>query len=326
LKIFPEDTKYELICKFIEARKLFTDDYLYLKIDDTKELSFIQNLTKKQIKNTFNYLFGNIEYISFNEYHYNTYIDYYHNNILNIIKINKINVDKILFDHCFFSKKDTKSESNINYQEIKHININLQYQFYSGIDYDISFFNNLEYLSISLNSSIKYINKESIKVKLSENQYNNIKTLKINESLIIYYTIKNIIFEPAKKFVNLKELYIKETLLNKIKFNPIILKKLNIIYDCKDKIYTIEYIQESINNILEHYLSLTYLNISFYYKQNELDSFTFEYFIKEMSNFLFISIQNIENITFNFYELYDNTAFSFYDEKSRCVIKKIKNK
>ena len=326
LKIFPEDTKYELICKFIEARKLFTDDYLYLKIDDTKELSFIQNLTKKQIKNTFNYLFGNIEYISFNENHYNTYIDYYHNNILNIIKINKINADKILFDHCFFSKKDTKSESNINYQEIKHININLQYQFYSGIDYDISFFNNLEYLSISLNSSIKYINKESIKVILSENQYNNIKTLKINESLVIYYTIKNIIFEPAKNFVNLNELYIKETLLNKIKFNPIILKKLNIIYDCKDKIYTIEYIQESINNILEHYLSLTNLNISFYYKQNELDSFTFEYFIKEMSNFLFISIQNIENITFNFYELYDNTAFSCYDEKSRCIIKKIKNK
>ena len=128
-----------------------------------------------------------------------------------------------MFDHCFFSKKDTKSESNINYQEIKHININLQYQFYSGIDYDISFFNNLEYLSISLNSSIKYINKESIKVILSENQYNNIKTLKINESLVIYYTIKNIIFEPAKKFVNLKELYIKETLLNNIKFNPIIL-------------------------------------------------------------------------------------------------------
>jgi hypothetical protein len=124
----------------------------------------------------------------------------------------------------------------------------------------------------------------------------------------------------------LNELYIKETLLNKIKFNPILLKKLNIIYDCKDKIYIIEYIQESINNILEHYLSLTYLNISFYYKQNELDSFTFEYFIKEMSNFLFISIKDIENITFNFYELHDNTAFFCYDEKSRCIIKKIKNK
>ena len=231
-----------------------------------------------------------------------------------------------MFDHYFFTKKYIKSKININYQEIKQLNINLQYQFYSGIDYDISFFNNLEYLSISLNSDIKYINKESIKVILSENQYNNIKTLKINESLAIYYTIKYIIFEPPKNFVNLNELYIKEILLNKIKFNPINLKKLNIIYDCRDKVYTIEYIQESINNILEHYLSLTYLNISFYYMQYDLDSFTFEYFIKEMTNFLFISIQIIENITFNFYELYDNTKFSCYDEKSRCIIKKIKNK
>ena len=74
----------------------------------------------------------------------------YHKNILNIIQINKINADKTLFDHYFFTKQYVKSKININYQEIKHININLQYQFYSGIDYDISFFNNLEYLSISL--------------------------------------------------------------------------------------------------------------------------------------------------------------------------------
>ena len=49
LEIFPEDTKYDLICKFIEARKLFNDDYQYIKIDNTKDISFMQNLTKKQI-------------------------------------------------------------------------------------------------------------------------------------------------------------------------------------------------------------------------------------------------------------------------------------
>ena len=323
LKIFPEDKKYELISKFIENRKLFADERVYLKIDDNESISFIQNLKKKQINTSFNYLIGNIEYITSNKYLYETSIDYYHKNILNIIQMNKLNDGEILFDHLFFSKINNKLAKNINYQDIKHININLQYQFYSGIVYDISLFNNLEYLSISLNSDIKCISKENIKIKLSENQYKNIKTLKINESKEIADTIKNIVFEPSKIYENLNELHIKEALLNKIKFNSKTLKKLNLLYDYRDKIYTIEYIVESINNILEQYLSLNYLNVSFYYILNELDSYTFEQLIREISNFLFISIQNIENLSFNFYN-YNNRGYIY--EKSKCCIKKINNK
>jgi len=50
LEIFPKETKYEFLCKFIESRKLFTDDYIFLRFEDIKGISFIQNLIKKQKK------------------------------------------------------------------------------------------------------------------------------------------------------------------------------------------------------------------------------------------------------------------------------------
>ena len=61
LKIFPDDTKYELIFKFIEAKKLFRDEYLYLNIDDKNIISLLSILNKNQINTSFNYIIGNIE-------------------------------------------------------------------------------------------------------------------------------------------------------------------------------------------------------------------------------------------------------------------------
>ena len=316
LEIFPKETKYEFLCKFIESRKLFTDDYIFLRFEDIKGISFIQNLIKKQ-KKTFNYIIGDFSFIN-NDYNFHSYSSatYYLYEISEIIQMNKIDVDKILFDYCIL--RENKSDININYQDIKQININLDHCNSYREEYDITLFNNIEYLSISENRHYTAINLSNIKVKLSENQYNNIKTLTINNSF------KEIFFKPVKSFANLNELYIVEKLLHIIKFNPKTLKKLNIIYDFRDKIYTIEYLQESINNLLEQYVSLTNLNISFFYKQNEL--FTFIDFIEEMSNFLFASIQNKENLTINFYDMNDKILWPGYKKNSAFCIKKINYK
>ena len=43
LEYFPKDAKYELLCKFVETRKLFTEnDYIYLKFDDRDKISFMR--------------------------------------------------------------------------------------------------------------------------------------------------------------------------------------------------------------------------------------------------------------------------------------------
>ena len=74
--------------------------------------------------------------------------------------------------------------------KILHINI------YSGKTYNISLFDNLEYLSIALDLSYgkNIYNIITIKIIMTEKQIQNLKTLKIIESRNAYYT-DNIIFE-----------------------------------------------------------------------------------------------------------------------------------
>ena len=83
----------------------------------------------------------------------------------------------------------------------------------------------------------------------------------------------------------MEELHIKESLINKINFNPTNLKKLNIVYDYRKDSYTIEYLQNSINDIILKYLSLTHLNITFFYTA-DYSSFLYA-FIPLMLKFFF---------------------------------------
>ena len=99
LKMFPDDTKYELIFKFIEAKKLFHDEYSYLNIEDKNIIYLLQILNEKQINTSFNYIIGNIE----EKKEIDKYIEKnYHNNITKIIHMEKNNIEKILFDYNFF--------------------------------------------------------------------------------------------------------------------------------------------------------------------------------------------------------------------------------
>ena len=307
LKLFPKYIKYNLILKFIESRKLFKNDYIYLNINDENILSLIQKLNEKE---NINYIIGNIEEVKYDIFNKGNY----HDKISWIIRSDENNINKILFDYDYFP--NNKSSKNMIYKNIKYMNINLHF---SGNTYDVSLFDNLEYLSLSLRTYNKYIYEGKIKIIISENQYKNIKTLKIIELKSVYYTIKNIIFTNEKNnennfFENLKELYINEKLINKIKFNPKNLQKLHIIYDYRDFLYTIDYIENSINNIIEKYLFLTNLNISFYYKGENESNSIYE-LINEICTFFFNSMPDIENLSLNFY----------LNEYETCFIKKIRN-
>ena len=262
LKLFPKDIKYNLILKLIEARKLFKNDYIYLGVNDKNIISLIQKLKEKE---SINYIIGNIEEQKYDIYNKTNY----HDKISWIIREDENIMNKILFDYDYFP--NIKSSKNMIYKNIKYMNITLNF---SGNTYDVSLFDNLEYLSLSLRTYNRFIFEGKIKIIISENQYKNIKTLKIIELKDIYYTIKNIIFTNEKNnennfFENLKELYLNENLINKIKFNPKNLQKLHMIYDYRDFLYTIDDIKNSINNIIEKYLFLTNLNFSFYYKYDE---------------------------------------------------------
>ena len=255
LKIFPDDKKYELILKFIEAKKLFSNEYLYLNIDDKNIISLLIKLNEKQNNKSFNYIIGNIE-----EKIINKDIERdYHNNITNIIQLNKNNVEKILFDYNFFFDI-LNIPKNINYLNVKHLFINITN---SGALYNISLFENLEYLSIK--SSIKSRIEKKIKVILSEIQYKKIKTLKIIEPNKEFNEIQDLIFETSnadsKYFENLKELYTEEELINQIKLNPRNLQKLNILFNFRNINYSLDYIPNSIIHIFQKYSSLNNLNI-----------------------------------------------------------------
>ena len=322
LKIFPENVKYELIIKYIEAKKLFKNEYIYLNIKDNNNISLIKKFKEKKF---FNYIIGNIEEQKYSEEN----ITNYHNNILKIILKDINNIDKVLFDYNFFFDKDNNniSKMNIDHKNIKYLYINL-ISFY-GKEYNISLFNNLEYLSLALDSNNENIVNKEIKIKISEEHYKNMKSLKIIESKKAYYIIKNIIFETEKNienksFENIKELHIKEKLLNKIKFNPNKLQKLNIIYDYRDNIYTIDYIQNSLLDIIQKYSLLNSFNIYFYYKKNQSNSF-YDLII-EISNFLFNVISDIENFSIHFWEIHEDNYWKKYWESDNCCFKKLPNK
>ena len=221
-----------------------------------------------------------------------------------------------------------KLEKNYHFGRTKIIVMNIKYlniSYDSGKLYDITKYTNLEYLSFSLKSSNVSITNEKIKIILSENQFKNIKTLKIIEFKDLFYTINNITFESENAkdngcFENIQDLEISEKLLNKIKFNSKKLKKLSIVYDYRKTKYTNEDIENSINYILEKYISLTTLNISFYY--------VFEYkksIIKEVFDILIDSIKIKENISFNFWEL-EHFGLDRYFEKLCFSIKNIPKK
>ena len=321
LKKFPENVKNELIIKYIEAKKLFKNDYIYLNMENNNHISLIQKLKEKEV---FNYIIGNIEERNYYKIE-NVEKDYY--NALKIIRMDKNNIEKILFDYNFFFDRDNNNISTmeLNYQNIKYLYINLNN--FDGKEYDISLFNNLEYLSMSLNSNNENIVKKEIKIIISEEQYKNIKTLKIIESKEVYYLIKNIIFETEKKakknfFENIKELHVREKLLNKINFTPKKLQILNIVYDYRDNLYTIDYIQNSLLEIKKKYSLLNDFNISFYYRENQSNSLND--LIKEISDYIFNIIPDIEKL--NFYELYYYIYWEKYSEHFKCYFKKIPNK
>ena len=316
IDIFPEDVKYELIWRLIEKRKLFKNDDFYIIKPNKRNVLLTQKLMEKRKNKDLNYIFGGIIKDAVdNEYEY-------HKNVREIEKINENIMYNILFDTDFLRYE--LKEKYIKY--VKYLNILEDYYNNENL-YDISHFINLEYLFFMS----KYEKHDELILKLSEPQIKNIKTIKLHESIKIRNTLKNIIITTNSKinkdeliFEKLEELHIKEKLLNKINFNPINLKKLNIVYDYRNNTYSIEYLQNSINNILLKYSSLTHLNILFFCIK---DAFNFTYeFIPLMLKFLFDSIQNIENFSFKFYFLYQKNIHYDFEKIKELKIKNIRNK
>ncbi len=317
LQSFPEDIRYDLVLNYIKNRKLFKDEYVYLNIEDKITKDFIEKIKGKQINNDFKYIIGNIEDKKIDQ----TNIMKYNDTISKIISSDIMN--KILFDFSFF----TNSKLSENYrQNIKllHLHINI----YQAENYNISFLDNLEYLSITFEPQYSKnigINKV-IKIIITEKQIKNIKTLKIIEPIESNYTFNNIIFETENKndrkyFENLNELHINEAFLNKIKINSKKLQKLNIIYDFRDRIYTIDYLENSFDNLLEQYLGLTCLNISLYYFSDYEK--LIKHNIKEIFS-LFVKIQNINNYSFNILNIYEINFYK-YNGNIRLSIKNLPN-
>ena len=316
IDIFPEDVKYELIWRLIEKRKLFKNDDFYIIKPNKRNVLLTLKLMEKRKNKDLNYIFGGIIKDAVdNEYEY-------HKNVREIEKINENIMYNILFDTDFLRYE--LKEKYIKY--VKYLNILEDYYNNENL-YDISHFINLEYLFFMS----KYEKHDELILKLSEHQIKNIKTIKLHESIKIRNTLKNIIITTNSKinkdeliFEKLEELHIKEKLLNKINFNPINLKKLNIVYDYRNNTYSIEYLQNSINNILLKYSSLTHLNILFFCIK---DAFNFTYeFIPLVIKFLFDSIQNIENFSFKFYFLYQKNIHYDFEKIKELKIKNIRNK
>ena len=120
----------------------------------------------------------------------------------------------------------------------------------------------------------------------------------------------------------MQELHIKEELINKIKFNSKKIDKLNIIYDFRDRVYSIDYLENSFTDLLEQYSGLTYPNISLYII---IEDETEDQIIKEISHLFFNIIKNIENYSFNIWDLYKSDYMSYCRENLRLSIKNLPN-
>ena len=277
MALFPDNVKCEVIYRLMKKKKLL-QNYNYINIYEDQKVSLIMKLINK-----FNYDFKFIiKDNDFPNYKINE-TDKYKNYVKSIISKNKNFAQKILYDSQFF-KEDFK-----NYNDAKYL--------YNNDLKNISLFDNLEYLSVSYDLEV---------LELSENQFKNIKVLKLYESPeknLKYENIKNIKFINKKqsKFQNLEELYIKKKLLDKINFEPNKLKRLNLLFDFRDKIYDYDFIINSINDIIENYSSLVDLTIEFYYISN--DSIYYEEFYEKIINYYFDIKHNLENISLKFYFL-----------------------
>ena len=336
---FPEKIRFELILKFIQSKKLFNDEYIYLKNEKKNGINFFEKLQEKNYDINFKYLIGDIE----NEKKYE-----YKGSILNAINLDKNCLNKILFDYSLYAEK----KMDINLQDIKYLYLDLVLNNDKKPKdvYDLSLFDNLEYLFLSLfynsgyyspydNSIKKLFNPDGkYKIILLEKQYKNIKTLKIKDSEnISFCLIKNIIFECEENknkniFENLKELHVKEKLLSKIKINlnKNSIQKLNILYDYREENYETETLQESINNIIDEYPNLKNLNITFYYRSNS-NSNLMNNFIQEMADFIFnLNQKKLDNISLEFNDLCfiytDKNGFTHCSKYLNCLIKNIPNK
>lgn len=234
LEFFPENERYEQVLKYIENRKLFKNENIYLNIDEKSNLAFMNYLKEKPIKKGLNYIIGNIEekeWIQWNVWNnlFHKWDESLHKNynesIYNFCSKETIDIkNKILFDYNFFSPPYNIINKNMNKNIVKFLHI--YFNKHPLETYNISSFENLEYLSIKLDlfRIIAYNNPINITIILTENQMKNIKTLKIIQSKREYFPITDIIFETENHkrkifFENLEELYINENLLNKIQFD-----------------------------------------------------------------------------------------------------------
>ena len=202
---------------------------------------------------------------------------------------------------------------SIDFSKVKYLNLD-----YSS-ECELSSFNNLEYLLISRSTCSK--------LNLSENQYKNIKVLDMSK-LLYKSPFENKNDSKEKKFQNLKELYIRENLLNNINFEQEKLKKLNILFDCRYFAYEIDYIKNYLNNIIKQYTSLDELKIEIFYCDNKWINY-YNSFIEEMSDYYFNLIHNLSDISFKFYYLDSNDINKYEIEDitiSELLIKNIKNK
>ena len=318
LEGFPEDVRYDLIFQLIEKRKLFKDEYIYLNFEKKNTRDFLKILKEKKKNNSLNYIIGNIE----EEQNYKDIEDNYNKGTIGIFSMDII--DKILFDYNLFSNYNIINKNDYKHIKLLHINI------HPDNTYDISLFENLEYLSISLDPSYRIIfyGILSIKLILTEKQMKNLKVLKIIESTIAYYVFKDIDIKTdnnnsKKKFENLEELYISEELLKKITFDSKKLKKLNIIYDFRGLIYSSDYLKNSINSLLARFSNLTNFNISiFNLTDNKLSDGVF---IQEMSDIFFDLNIKAPNYSLNFWDFFAPT-YSHWGRKLRLFIKILPNR
>ena len=302
LHLFPDDVKCEAIYRYMKKEKLL-QNYYYINIYDDKKISMIKKLIEKY-KNEFKFIIGDLRSLKF----------YY---IYDKVVIKRISIDAIPIELILLNYLPLRDEINnyisIDFSKVKYLNLD-----YSS-ECELSSFNNLEYLLISRSTCSK--------LNLSENQYKNIKVLDMSK-LLYKSPFENKNNSKEKKFQNLKELYIRENLLNNINFEQEKLKKLNILFDYRYFAYEIDYIKNYLNNIIKQYTSLDELKIEIFYCDNKWINY-YNSFIEEMSDYYFNLIHNLSDISFKFYYLDSNDINKYEIEDitiSELLIKNIKNK
>ena len=309
LHLFPDDVICEAIYRYMKKEKLL-QNYYYINIYDDKKISMIKKLIEKY-KNEFKFIIGDIRSLKC-YYIYGRVL--YRDIVIKRISIDAIPIESILLNYLPL-RDEINNYISIDFSKVKYLNLD-----YSS-ECELSSFNNLEYLLISRSTCSK--------LNLSENQYKNIKVLDMSKLLYKSpFENKNAFNSKEKKFQNLKELYIRENLLNNINFAQEKLKKLSILFDYRYFAYEIDYIKNYLNNIIKQYTSLDELKIEIFYCDNNLINY-YNSFIEKMSDYYFNLIHNLSDISFKFYYLDSNDINKYEIENitiSELLIKNIKNK